>query len=343
VVLSDDAAAIDATVFADSSASSSLVSVSNGPAVTVRTLGDSIPLPAAVSSGVLAHVVIPPSDATFSGGTTLTLLGTRHNRLEITSNAVRTIKGNIDVVCEEDLRINSGGKLVVEGRVKIVVFEDLKLDQGSIELKGNSSLQLYVRGGTNVEIRDSFIGELRAADVRDNSGNAAWINPQRVSIFSMPPAGAAGDWIVRGRSVIKGSIYAPDAANVSIQEQSALYGRVAAQSVELIDDAAVFYDHCLDSRHGYTNPDSDLFDGNGDILVSFRTLASLNSDTLQIAATTSGVSVLGVTYSAVKLLGGILGTTPTTPADEPTPRIVPVDLRLVSFANDVRDWETENP
>jgi hypothetical protein len=342
VVIADDAAAIDATVYAAVGASTSLVSLSNGPEVTIQTISNAVPMPSALSSTFPAHSG-SPTDSTFDGGTTLTTTAARSNRVELKNSAVRTLKGSISLVCEEDLRIGSGAKLVIDGQVKVAVFGDLRMDQGAIELK-TGSLQLYVVGDASVEIRDSFIGELRASDVRDNSGNAAWLNPQRICIFSQQPSGQAGDWIIRGNSVVKASIYAPDAAKLSIQEQSAVYGRVAARSVELLNDGAVFYDHALDGRKGYTNLDSPLYDDDGSLLTQFRTVTSLDPTILQSLATVTQTAVMGVTYNSSNYAPPA-GATTITAVDEsePTPRPVSVDMRLVSFANDVRSWEAENP
>lgn len=347
VLLTDASAAIDTTIYAGPSASGTLASVANGPSVNVVSMNDAVPMPASPASGLAATALPAPTDATFAGGTSQTMTASRHRRLELKSGAVRTIKGNTTLTCEEDLRIGSGAKLVIEGNVKAAVYGNLLMDDGSIELKGaNSSLSLYVRGTSGsaaVEIRDGYVGELRTTSERDNSGSAAWMNPQRISIFSVPPSGAACTWVVRGNSVLKGSVYCPDAVSVTVEEQSAVYGRLAAKSVVLADDAAVFYDHSLDRRRGYTNPSSYLYDTDGSIKSAYRTLTSLDASLLQSLALSTDAVVLGVTYNQANYQPAIaVGGGGAAGADDPTPRPVPIEFEIVAFSNNVRDWEEAN-
>jgi hypothetical protein len=348
LLLSDSAAAIDTTVFAGPAASSSLASVANGPNISLTKLADKITMPASPASNLAATSSPAATDATFSGGSTLVTTTSRHRRLEIKAGAVRTLKGNLTLTCEEDLRIGSGAKLVIEGNVKAAVYGNLSIDDGSIELKGSSSsLTMYIRGsgsGTCVEIRDGFIGELRSTSVRDNSGNADWMNPQRISLFSVPPTGSPSEWLIRGNSVVKASVYCPDAASMTIEGQSAIYGRLASRTVTMADDAALFYDHSLDRRRGYTNPQSWLYDTDGRIKSAYLNLASLDASLLQSVALSTDAIVLGVTFNQVNYQPSASIDPGETPgAEDPTPRPVPIEFSIVAFASDVHDWEAANP
>lgn len=347
VVLSDTAAAIDTTVYAGPGASSSLASIADGPAISLVSVPDAIAMPASPTSGLAATSLPAATDATFSGGSTMVTTTSRHRRLELTSSAIRVIKGNITLTCEEDLRIGSGAKLVIEGNVKAAVYGNLRIDDGAIELKGSSSsLSLYVCGdgsGDALEIRDGFIGELRSTNVRDNSGSAPWINPLRICLFSVPPSGASSEWRIRGNSVVKASVYCPDAVKVTIEEQSAIYGRLAARVVQLDDDAAVFYDHALDRRRGYTNPDSWVYDDDGRIKSAYLNLASLDASALQSAALVTDAIVLGITYNGANYLPAAAAQPGDAGGqDDPTPRPVPIEFSIVAFSNNVRDWEAAN-
>ncbi len=250
IVLSNSAAALDTTVFHGPGASGSLISNAASPAIEKVGLLDPIPLPVPPGSAETTSL-LPLLDLVMNGGV-LTVLTDSHSRnLTLRNNAVRTLQGNIKAVYDQNCTIDTGAKLVIDGDVKVVVFGNLSIDQGSIELKPNARLRLYVRGTTGspaVFLRDSYIGDLRADNLRDNTGKAAWMDPQRVTLFSIAPTGSACEWRIRGNSVVKGSVYSPQSSRIRIEESSAVYGRIAAKMVELRDDATVFYDPSLDSR-----------------------------------------------------------------------------------------------
>jgi hypothetical protein len=131
---------------------------------------------------------------------------------------------------------------------------------------------------------------------------------------------------------------------MTIEGQSAIYGRLASRTVKMTDDAALFYDHSLDRRRGYTNPNSWLYDTDGRIKSAYLNLASLDASSLQSAALSTDAIVLGVTFNQMNYQPATPADSGETPgADDPTPRPVPIEFSIVAFSSDVHDWEAANP
>lgn len=347
IVLGGTAASVDATVFAPPSASNSLISNTASPPVKKTALLDPIPLPAPPSSGVTAPLISLNPDLTMNGGTALVVANSHYRNVELKNNAVRTIKGNITTISDQDYKINTGSKLVIDGAVKMVIFGGLIMDTGSIELKPGAKLTMFARGaagGQPVEIKDGYIGDVRGNSIRDNSGKASWMDPNRIQLYSSAPSGAAGEWRLEANSVVKGNIYAPQASQVSLRNTSALYGRVAARVVQMRDSAAVFYDHTLDSRTGYSNPKSMIFKSDGHIQPAVASITTLDASSLQTLADSLLVTVTSVVDGVLGLLGigptsPPVNTPPVVAANDPTPRPVPVDYHIVSYGLPVSSWE----
>src|SRR5690606_24225992 len=148
----------------------------------------------------------------------------------------------------------------------IVVFNDLSLVNASIELLPGAQLKLFVRG--EIRMQDSYIGEMHADNLRDNTGNAAYMDPERVLLFRMTNHGAETTWQLEGNSVAKASMYARDTV-FAVKDISALYGRVMAKQVLLSGNGALFYAPSLDSRTGYINARGPLYESDGSLKEAF--------------------------------------------------------------------------
>lgn len=341
ITLSSASAAIDVDVYHGAGASASLISNTDSPPLLKVAREDLIPFPGPPAHGELAPL-LPNLDLLMNGGTTTVLLSARYDDAELRNNAVRTLRGAISLVTDNNLRINSGAKLVIDGNVKIVVFGNLEIDSGSIELRPGARLRLYVRGANNpaVLLRDAYIGELRANNVRDNTGRAPWIDTQLITLFSEAAAGGPYEWRIENNTVVKGTVYAPHISTLRMGGTSALYGRAACSALDMTGDAAVFYDHSLDLRCGYTNIDSKIYDENGRIKNAFLSLTSLDSLLLQLVADTTNTIVKTDTGLRVTLIStNLITTTDTVPETDPTPRPVPVKYDVVAFGNNIGNWE----
>jgi hypothetical protein len=341
IALANSSAAIDVDVYHGPGASGSLISNTDSPPLLKVAREDLIPFPLPASHGELAPL-LPNLDLLMNGGTATVLLSARYDDAELRNNAVRTLRGNISLVTDADLRINTGAKLVIDGNVKIVVFGNLVIDTGSIEMRPGARLRMYVRGASNpaVSMSNAYIGEWRTNSIRDNTGRAPWIDPQRITLFSESAAGGPFEWRIENNTVVKGTIYAPHASTLRVGGTSALYGRTACNSMEMRDSAAVFYDHSLDIRCGYTNIESKIYTEDGRIKDAFLSLGSLDSLLLQLAADTTNTIVKSDAGLKLTLVSALLPTdTDNTPVTEPTPRPVRVQYDVVAFGNNIENWE----
>lgn len=341
--LSDDSAAVDTTVFHGPGASTSLVSVATTQPPEKAGWLDNVPMPASPSTGVAAPLIVSLSpNLTQAAGSAITSVGTRWKNVTLSNNAVRSLRGNITAITDEDLNISGGAKLVIDGKVKLVVFGDTIMDQGSIELKPGATLTMFVRGrtATAMNIQDGYIGELRSTSNRDASGKAAYMDPERVLIFSTPGS-TSPNWLIDKNTVIKGSMYAPDATAVSLSMQSALYGRVATRQLAMTDDSAVFYDPSLNDHAGYTPAGGAMWDTSSRLKNEFKTLASLDASALQAVADTVGTIVFSLTKSGTNYTPSTTSLTPgaTVLPTDPTPRPVDVEYTVVTFGNSLDSWE----
>ena len=94
----------------------------------------------------------------------------------------------------------------------------------------------------------------------------------------------------------------------------------------------------MDSRIGYTNTESKLFNNDGTLITDFGSLMSLNDSDLKSLADATGMDVRakGKTILSATSLDGA-----EAPPDDVTPRPVPVQYELMSFGTDVKEWEQQ--
>ncbi len=333
IELLGNAAVIDTTVHHDPGASAALITNSSGSPVDQVALSGAIPMPAAPDSGVTEPLDPSPNAPVNTSGAVLTYaLGGRWEDV-VHDNSQVTFLGDITLITDKNRELLGGTKLLIDGTVTMVVFGDLVMDNSAIELRPGARLDLYVRGA--MDLSDSYIGDERVDNTRDNSGNAPYMVPDRVQIYSLPPYQI--DWRLRNNSVVKASIYAPGYA-MEIANNSAVYGRVAAGDLTIRDQGALFYDHSLDSRNGYTNAGSKLYDAGGTLISELSFLWSLNASDLQSFADAIGTDVeaQGDTIASATAPPDV--PTVILPGD-PTPRPVPVEYEIISFGTDVKAWE----
>ncbi len=331
--LHDNAAVIDTTVYHSPDASNALITNSSGSYIVSVALSDTAVAPDAPSPGVTAPEDPSPNPSvnTFGENYTYAMDG-RWDQVTHENSHV-TLQGDITLVTDDDQRLLAGSELTIDGNVTLVVFGDFVMDNSAIELTPGSTLDVYVRGA--LELSDSYIGDERADNTRDNTGSAAYMDPQRVQVYSLPPY--ENRWSLRDNTVVKGSIYAPD-YDMEIRGESALYGRVAANRLRITDQGALFYDHSLDSRTGYTNTDSELYNDDGTLITELYSLDSLDDAELQSLADETGTNVEAngeTTISSTSL------ESVEAPIDDTTPRPVPVQYEIMSFGTDVKEWEQQ--
>jgi hypothetical protein len=340
ITISNNATVIDGRVYSPPSPSGSLVNSGNDTVLGVTALKDVMPMPKPPAAGVSDPPLISLAPTlNLAGGTTSQTVDRRVSDATLSSGAVRTLQGNVTLVSDTDLNLGSNAKLIIAGNVSVVVFDDLIMQNASIELKPGASLKLYV--GDQVGLTDSYIGNSRVNSTRDNTGQASYLDPELINIYRLPSKTTNTDWVLGGNSVVKGSVYGKD-VRFRVLSTSALYGRVAATEVEVTDQGALFYDAMLDSRSGYTETTSALFNPDATLKTAFKTVASLDTSTLQTLADLVGLNVKSpydrnaMYWSATLEEDTPIAVGPT----QPTPRPVHISWQMTSYGNDMASWET---
>ncbi len=330
ITIDDNASMVDTSVLYGPGASPYLVSVTNDTTVQEVQLLDQIPIP------------VPPTypvDTTPSASTAFNAVApttvnadARFTTVDIAAtNDQVTLQGPMTLVSESDLTVNANTGLLIEGDVTLVVLDDLIMrGQSFIELAPGATLKMFVSG--DFDLLTGYIGDQRPDhNVYDTSGAAPYMDPQRVQITGDTTAKV---WSLKGFSLIKGSIYLPNSTQ-TIEGASAIYGRVTAHSLELSQNAALFYDPALDSGNGFATPQSRVYDAAGNIRPEFLSLAKLDDADLTTLAINENLLILAK--------GEAYGTPPADPPATPphlaTPRPVPVEWTMVSTGLDSTSWE----
>jgi len=163
-----------------------------------------------------------------------------------------------------NLTISNGGTVEIRGDVKIVVRNDFFMDnRAAIELSPGSTLLLVV--GNRLLVRNSVIGlpeTLADNKNRDLDDISEYREPEAIMICALDETDGgitSADWRLSKKSIVLGKLHAPDRI-VSV-ERSAVIGRITAQELNLDRFASVIYDPALDSRTGFTDPGSPMYDG----------------------------------------------------------------------------------
>lgn len=232
-----------------------------------------------------------------------------------------------------DLRIKNNSTLRVSGDAVIIVDDDLIVSRtGGIELVGaNSRLRIFVGG--NAEIR-GYIGEVNGQGGALHSSNMPYSDVTRVHLFNK--GNSQRTWDISHDALVKGTIYAPN-AHVRFSDFARLCGRIAASRIQVRDSAAIYYDHALDRRTGYTHPLSPIYDSDGRVKPAFKSLQSLNDSDLASLAASAKVKVRAVNRE----VGNNPATAPNIGLGQSTPRPIALTLVELTYDTALATWENE--
>ena len=339
IELIGDAAAIDTTVFTGPSPSGSLVQNAGGPSINVMSLLDVIPMPDPPSAPFVAPSSPSLSDLDINGGTSTVSPSPvlEISWLRIRNSGKLTLSGDGGITMN-GLQLSRGSQLLIDGNVELAVHGMFEVDDSSIELLPGATLRVYVDGA--LSITDGYLGDGPFDPVTDldTTGDARWMEPERLVIYSMPTISPLTQWKVNGASVVKGRLYAKDLMYLELRHTSAFYGNVVANEVRILEQAAIFYDHTLDSGNGYTIPNSGVFDEFDHIMAALLSLASLDTADVQAAADAMNVAIT----NGLETLDGtgasaVVEEEPEGPG--PTPRPLLVEYEITSIGGDSSAWE----
>lgn len=327
IQLGDSAACLDTTLYYEAGASASMFVNSTATPVDLVALPDEIPMPYAPGPGV-TYPSTTSSDLDLDEDVRVYTSNKRYDDVTLLDSQM-TLQGNVTFIVEDDSSIE-GSTIYIDGNVTMVLFDDVYMTmESSIELLAGAKLAIYF--GDEFELHDGYIGDVRPDDVRDNSGTAPAMDLTRIVMYSIDNSDGDSRYLhLSQNSVVKGTIYAPT-MDVRIEDDSALYGSVACDDMVMTENAALFYDHALDLRTGYSNTASPLFESDGDIKSTFLTLGQFNPAVLESIAGAMNIQIMafGETY------GPAPADPPPPPPEAPTPRPVPVTFHIVSFGTDM--------
>jgi hypothetical protein len=339
IAVLDNSVCIDTTAYYESGASSSLVVNATGPPILEVEQPFEIPFWPGPGPGVPDPGGPTPPDLQPSGGASVTINSDERFDDVIVEDAELLLQGDITVISDDLFEIDDQSKVTIDGNVTIVAFRDFEVkDQSAIELMDGATLTVFI--GDDVEIRNGYIGEQRPNDVRDATGNAPYMDPLRIKFYSIDDTPVDTHlWIIRLNSVVKGSIYGRP-VELRINDDSAVYGRVAVRDVRFTGTSGLFYDHSIDEHQGYSNPDSILINAStGNLDSTFLGLTGLDPVFVQALADVTatyihanGTTIVPITAAPVD---------PPGPGD-PTPRPVPVEYAITTFGMDMGQWERAN-
>ena len=159
------------------------------------------------------------------------------------------------------LTLSNGQSIVIEGNVTINIQNEMALSNASIILDEDATLDLFVAG--DVDINSSYVGN------RDQSVSS-WMDPSRCQLYGNENT----RWNLNGNTTVKAELYAPN-SDVSLQGNSTICGRIAADDVMLRGSSTILYDQTL-NHGGYADSDSNLYDEMGYLVSGLRSLANLD-------------------------------------------------------------------
>jgi hypothetical protein len=332
----DNAACIDTTVYYQTGASSSIVANATGPPILEVEQPFEIPFWPGPPPGVPDPDGSTPPDLRPGTGDTVTITSDKRYDDIVVEEAELLLQGDITVVCDDLLEIDDQSKCYIDGNVTLVAFGDFEVkDAAFIELRDGATLTVFV--GDDIEIRSGYIGEERPNGDRDHTGNAPYMDPLRVKIYSIDHTAVDyHTWIVEENSVVKGTIYGKP-VRLNLHNDSAIYGRVATYDLDMWNNSGLFYDHALDEQQGYTNDDSLLInESTGDLDTAYLTLASLDPSSVQALADATDTFIHA--NGTITVPSTAVPVDPPGPGD-PTPRPVLVQYEITTFGMDMSEWE----
>jgi len=321
IEITDYAVALDSTAFAVPSASSMVVSNSGPGTVQVVNLSDTVIVPEAPSAGTVIALGLSPDLGRNGPATASFISNKQYNRVTMRTGASLTLR-DLTFTAEDDISIETGSKLIIRGNVKIIALKNFRVTgDSSIVLENGATLTVFVKD--EFQFDDSDVRALGDNSSRTTNGNAHWIDPTRLVVYEY--SADSTTWKVDNDAVLKGSIYAPN-KKLELDHDSALYGQVVAKEVVVHHNSAIYYDHILDKKNGYTNKDSAIYDSDGKVKTEVKSLTSLSKSLVD-----GVVTLISVDDESSKVIN----------AGDPTPRTVKVSYEIVSFASNVPSWESK--
>ncbi|MBL1216868.1 MAG: hypothetical protein D8M59_05170 [Planctomycetes bacterium] len=206
-----------------------------------------------------------------------------------------------------DLKLDNGGRITIDHDMTIVVEGDVSLDHEShILVENGARLDLHVGGNFDVN-HGSSIG-LSATEItacgNPYTGLKTYSDPRHVRVLKLRGS-TAKPWVLDNNSAMRGIMYGAE-AKVKLDHMSFIAGCIIALEADIMGDSVLHYDHALDDRIGYTNPNSLLFSSTQVLdsrIGGYASKAGIGTGTYYVAVDGSTVTI-SKTPSATDVLSG---------------------------------------
>lgn len=244
------------------------------------------------------------------------------------SGSVRVINGGTLTITDENGPIYSVGDLTVDNRSSIVIRGDVRVRvTGKMEIKNRSAIEpaddaskatFFVRD--SIVIDNATVGFDRALALEDqrkwDDDDVTYVNPGRFRIYMVHAGSDPQSILMQNQALLAGVVHAPR-ASVVIKNESAIFGRVAGDTISIDTQAAVLGDPTLDPQTAFSTTDGPLYTSTGDPIAGLVDgLNNITPDTDILDAQSIIMSTINIVPLGGKLPGG-LGGQPMNPA---TPR-----------------------
>lgn len=240
--------------------------------------------------------------------------------LRLGAGDVHHVTGSDPLLVDGDLHLATGARIVVEGAGRIEVGGRLIMDDAAIDLLPGATLHAVVGQGATLD--DAVVG-----------GTGLWTDPDRITLASGCTESGAHPWIVRGDSSITGCIEGP-AVDFVIEDDAVLKGRIAANRITLNDSACVLYDHGLDDGLSLPRAGQLLQDATDTRRAMKRLPSDFVEQLVELGRQRTKRSGRAGKQSTRRQRGGARHW-----RSEPTPRPIPVECRLLTHGFDACGFE----
>ncbi|MGE4152515.1 MAG: hypothetical protein AB7G17_09740 [Phycisphaerales bacterium] len=181
-----------------------------------------------------------------------------------------------------DLEIESEGVLIIRGDVRIGVRDDFRVQsRGAVELASGAKLVVYVADDLTVD--DAAVGFDRTV-ARNTSRSAASVigysQPSDITIMALTPSSGGTTnkpHSIDKRALVRANIHVPY-DKPTIDNNSVLYGRISGKEVTIKRGSMLLYDPALDRNMGYTTRNGPLYASNGDPVTNLSLALSVTGD-----------------------------------------------------------------
>ncbi|MBX3372289.1 MAG: hypothetical protein KF817_00505 [Phycisphaeraceae bacterium] len=222
----------------------------DSPALRLQRISDAPPLPAVPAPPIAAPDPMSPAPPITLSAMTHALDGDfRSGPLTLFGKAVLQVRDGATLIVESDLVI-SDAELVFPRGGRLIVFGTITLLPGA-RLVGGTDRDLVIMVGDRVHVHGGYIGaaSVEAADI-STAGDLPWSASSRRLITSITGYGpATASWLIEAAGVVSAQIHAPT-RDVRLVTGGTVYGRIAAQDVEVGAGGSLFYDRALDRGIG---------------------------------------------------------------------------------------------